>query len=275
MPGQNFIATPIPGFSSSPASWDYGLVSVGITSTGTPFTVKNIGRTNLVISGTPSLAGGNPSQFHITYNTCANTTLVPNGTCRIIAKFNPTTAGTKTAYINVPDNSPGHPHKIPLSGKGGTEQSINGSFTNYLSGTARIPTYWVAVNFSPADGKNSIFKDPPYSVKIANTLQIMKTFTQTRSVTGGVGNAFLLSLWVKGQGIPTTSGVVQGQVLLYSGSTLVQTKTITFANGTYGFTQKLMSFAAINAYNKIVIKLTYSKGSGAVWFDALSLLRSP
>ena len=65
-----------------------------------------------------------------------------------------------------------------------------------------------------------------------------KTLTQTRNVSGAKGSTFLLSLWGKGQGIPTTAGVVQVQVLLYNGATLVQAKTITFPNSTYGFTRE-------------------------------------
>ncbi len=94
-------------------------------------------------------------------------------------------------------------------------------------------------------------------------------------ITGAAGNALVLSAWAKGQGIPTTPGLVRVQVQLYNGSTLVQTKYITFANGTYGFTQKKLTFTATGAYNKVVIKLIYSKAGGSVWFDGLSLLRAP
>ena len=262
--------------NSNPTSWDYGVVKVRTTSAGKVFTVKNTGHANLVITGAPSLAGSNPSQFHITADTCSSATLILNGTCGITATFHPATAGAKTAYISIPDNATGNPHKIQLSGRGGTEQSLNGGFNTYPSATAKIPTNWVAANFASTDGKDTINKKEGLaSVKIANTSVRTKTLTQTRVVSGATGSTFLLSLWGKGQGIPTTAGVVQARILLYSGTTLVQTKTITFANGTYGFTQKSITFTAPGAYNKIVIKLIYSKGSGSIWFDGLSLLRSP
>ena len=113
------------------------------------------------------------------------------------------------------------------------------------------------------------------SVWIRNTSAITKTLTQTRNVSGAKGSTFLLSLWGKGQEIPTTAGVVQAQVLLYNGAILVQAKSITLPNGSYGFTRKALVFTAPGSYNRIVIKLLYSKRSGSVWFDGLSLLRSP
>ena len=264
-----------PVFTANPASWNYSWVKVATTTAGKVFTIQNTGSANLVI-GTVTLAGAMPTQFHMTADTCSGQTLIPNGTCTITATFRPTTAGAKTAYINIPDNASGNPHKILLSGRGGIELALNGGFNTYPTATARIPKYWTATNFAATDGKNTAYKkEGAASVKIANTSALTKTLTETRPISGAAGNKFLLSLWGKGLNIPTTAGVVRAQVLLYYGSTLKQTATITFPNGTYGFTQKTLAFTATRAYNKIVIKLIYSKGTGAEWFDGLSLLRSP
>jgi hypothetical protein len=265
----------IPTFTSTPTTWNYGVVKVGTTSTGETFTIKNTGTANLVI-GTVTLAGTNPGQFHLTANTCSAHTLTPNGTCTLTATFAPTAASTMTSYMNIPDNAAGNPHKITLSGKGGTEQSLNGGFNMYPTTTAKIPTYWSAVNFAATDGKDTINKiEGTASVKIANTSVRTKTLSQTRSISGIKGNTFLFSLWGKAQSIPTTTGVAQAQVLLYNGTKLVQAQTITFPNGTYIFTKKTLTFTASGAYTQIVIRLIYSKGSGSIWFDGLSLLKSP
>jgi hypothetical protein len=264
-----------PVFTASLTSWNYGVVKVGTTSASKTFTIKNTGTANLVI-GTVTLAGTNPGQFHLTANTCSAHTLVPNGTCTLTATFAPTAAGTMTGYINIPDNAAGNPHKITLSGKGGTEQSLNGGFNTYPTTTAKIPTYWSAANFATTDGKDTINKiEGTASVKIANTSVHTKTLTQTRSISGIKGNTFLFSLWGKAQSIPTTAGVAQAQVLLYNGTKLVQAQTITFPNGTYIFTKKTLTFTASGAYTQIVIRLIYSKGSGSIWFDGLSLLKLP
>ncbi len=68
---------------------------------------------------------------------------------------------------------------------------------------------------------------------------------------------------------------MQAQVLLYNGSVLKQTVSMAIPNGVYNFTQQKTMFIATSAYTKIVIKLIYPKASGWVWFDGLSLLRSP
>jgi hypothetical protein len=95
-------------------------------------------------------------------------------------------------------------------------------------------------------------------------------------ISGGLaGQTFLFSLWGKGQSIPPTAGLVRAQILLYYGTLLRQTAPVTFYIGTYGFLPKSLSFTATYVYNKIVIQLVYSKATGAVWFDGLSLLRSP
>ncbi len=264
-----------PVFKATPTSWNFGLVKVGTTSAATSFTIKNVGTANMVI-GTVTLGGTSPTQFHLTTNSCSGHTLIPHATCSVAATFAPTLAGAKSAYINIPDNAAGHPHKIPLAGKGATDQSLNGGFNTYPTSTLKVPTNWRAVNFASTDGKNTLYKvEGTASVRIGNTAARTKTLTQTRLVSGGAGSSFVFSLSGRGQSIPTTAGLVQAQVQLFNGTTLVLTKTIVFPNGSYGFTRKVLGFTAPAAYTKILIKLTYSKASGAIWFDALSLLRSP
>ncbi len=37
--------------------------------------------------------------------------------------------------------------------------------------------------------------------------------------------------------------------------------------GMYGFKQRTLAFTALGEYDKVVIKSTYQKAGGAVWFD--------
>ncbi len=272
-----FVETKTPVFSVTPTSANYGIVKVGKVSPARMFTIKNTGTGNLTITSALTLGGTNPGQFAITARTCTfGLVLVPNATCTVTAAFKPTSAGLKSGYISVPDNAAGHPHHIPLTGKGGLEVSVNGGFNSYPSSTARIPTSWNAVNFASTDGKNTLYKyEGTASVKIANTSARSKTLTQTRVAAGAASDTFLLSAWAKGASIPTTSGLVQVKVMLYNGTTLVLTKTLVFPAGTYPFTRKSLSFAAGHAYTAIRITVLYSKATGGAWFDGLSLLRSP
>ncbi len=263
----------VPIFNAVPATGSYGVVKVGTTSAGKTFTVRNVGHADMNI-GAVTLVGANSSEFNLTGDACSGLPMHPNDTCTLTASFNPASTGAKTASINIPDDA-GNPDSIPLSGLGGTELSVNGGFNTY-TGLSKVPYKWVASNFSSTDGKDATNKqEGAASLKMANTSVHTKTMTQTRYISGSTGNTFQISLWVKGQSIPSTAGLVQAQVLLYHGSTLVQTNTISFGNGTYSWTQKSLTFTAPGAYNKVVIKLTYSKAHGSVWFDGVSLLRSP
>lgn len=266
-----------PTFSAKPDTWNYGLVRIGTTSTGKVFTVKNMGTAPLVVgSGSITLAGANPGQFKIMANGCAGHTLAELATCTVTVAFKPTSAGPKLAEIRIDDNSWGHPHSIPLSGRGADEQALNGGFNTYPSATAKIPTNWTAANFASTDGKNTTYKkEGAASIKIANTSVRTKTLTQTRTLSGPAGSLLTLSLWAKGQNIPTTAGAARAQVLLYNGATLKKTATLNLPTGSYGFTQYKLAFTSPSAYTRIVIRLTYSKGTGAIWFDGLSLLKSP
>jgi hypothetical protein len=273
----DFIGTGVPAFTANPLSWNYGMVQKGKTSAAKTFTITNsgTGAADLVFT-TVTLGGSNPGQFHITADTCSAATVSVGDTCSVTVNFKPTVIGLKTASLQFSDNASDSPQSIALSGKGAAELAFNGGFNTYPSATSKIPKNWVAASFAATDGKyTAAKKEGVASIKIANTSAVTKSLSQTRMVSGAAGSSFRLRVWGKGQNIPSTAGLVRVQVQLYNGTKLVQTKLINLPNGTYGFTQKNLSFKASGAYNKVVIKLIYSKQSGAVWFDGLSLLRMP
>ena len=269
------VTPPGPAFSPSPASRDYGLVKSGVTSPAQTFTITNTGGLDLTL-GAVTLTGTGKSQFVLSNDTCSGQTLAANGACTIAAAFKPTSVGAKTASMHFPDNTSTGSHNIALSGKAAAELLVNGGFNTYPNASVKIPTNWTATGLAAADGKNTAFKhEGAASVKIANTSAVAKTLSQTRSISGTAGSTFLLSAWARGQSVPSTAGFVRVQVLLYKGPTVVQNKSITFANGTYVFTHKTLTFTAAAAYDRVVVKVIYSKAGGSAWFDALSLLRAP
>ncbi len=269
------VAAAPPVFLAAPLSWNYGMVKKGITSAAKTFTITNTGGSALIIDSA-ALAGANPGQFQITADTCSAATLSPGDPCSVTATFKPTVTGLMAASLQFSDNASDSPQSIPLSGKGAAELALNGGFNTYPSATSKIPKNWVAASFAATDGKyTAAKKEGLASLKIANTSAVTKTLTQTRLLSGAAGSTFKLSVWAKAQNIPATAGLVRVQVQLYNGTKLVQTKLINLPKGTYGFTQKNVGFTASGAYTKVVIKLIYTKKSGAVWFDCLSLLRTP
>jgi subtilisin family serine protease len=150
----------------------------------------------------------------------------------------------------------------------------NGDFELY-TGTSKIPTGWAAMNFGVLDGKNTTFKTGKFAVKIANTAAKLKTLTQTISIpTGAATQKFFFSYWVKGASVPLAGGVCQGQVLLYNGSSAAPNKIVTLPcgkTGNFAYTLKTTSFTTTLPYTKAVIKFTYSKASGSVFFDVVML----
>jgi uncharacterized repeat protein (TIGR01451 family) len=151
------------------------------------------------------------------------------------------------------------------------EIARNGGFNTYF-GTAKIPQNWSAANFAFSDGKSTLVKQEGMaSVRISNSSAVTKTLTQNLNMIGFNGDYFQFSFWARGASIPAAD-VCRAQVFLINGSTLVITKTINCSTGTYGFQQKLLKFSSPGSYTKVVIRLTYAKASGGIYFDGLSLM---
>jgi 2',3'-cyclic-nucleotide 2'-phosphodiesterase (5'-nucleotidase family) len=150
------------------------------------------------------------------------------------------------------------------------QRAKNGSFELYPDNTAKIPSNWTqSLNFGLADGKDTAHRSGKYSVKITGTVGKIKTLTQVLAFSGGAGNKFVFTYYAKGMAVPAT-GVCRAQVQLYNGKALKLTKTLLCPTGA-AFQQKTLTFFATTAYNKVVIKFIYSKPSGTIWFDAVSL----
>ena len=77
-------------------------------------TVGNTGDANLTV-GAVTLGGANPADFRIVTNGC--TTVAPGGTCPIGVAFRPTTTGTRTATLNIANNT-GVTTVVNLTGTG-------------------------------------------------------------------------------------------------------------------------------------------------------------
>jgi hypothetical protein len=150
----------------------------------------------------------------------------------------------------------------------------NGGFNSYASGE-KIPLNWSAANFAASDGKDTgIKKEGAASVKVGGAAGKVKTLTQTLALPGAKNDAFTFSYWAQANALPT-AGLCQVQVFFYNGATLLGTpKTLKCPAGTtYAWKQAKVTFLAPAAYSKVVIRFTYSKASGAVWWDAVSLTK--
>lgn len=151
------------------------------------------------------------------------------------------------------------------------QRAKNGGFNTYPTSASKIPSNWSAANFAATDGKfTTAKKEGAASVILFGAAGKTKTLTQTLAFSGSTGSLFTFSFWAKGASIPAT-GMCSGQILLYNGATLKQTKTLNCSTGTYSFQNKKLAFNSNVTFSKAIIKFTYSKSSGSVWFDAASL----
>ncbi|MBS1113033.1 MAG: ompB-2 [Nitrospirae bacterium] len=91
---------PPPKITVSPASANFGSVTAGNTSLPKVFTVKNTGTSDLVVNSI-TLTGTNASEFNQTSD-C--TTVAKGVSCTIIVSLSPTSAGSKTALLNISSN---------------------------------------------------------------------------------------------------------------------------------------------------------------------------
>ena len=100
----------------SPASWDFG--NDDVHSGGGPnqtFTFTNNTAGNVNVSG-DTVLGPDASQFQTNSDNCPFAFLPPNGTCSVQVTFNATSAGAKTATLELTDDS--GTLDVPLSGTG-------------------------------------------------------------------------------------------------------------------------------------------------------------
>jgi hypothetical protein len=152
------------------------------------------------------------------------------------------------------------------------ERALNGGF-NLYSGTSKLPTKWLQVNFSSFDGKDtSVKKEGLASVKITGQSNKTKTLTQTLNLSGAKDDVFNFTFYARTSGLPTNSSLCQAQVIIYltNGSKQID-KTNCVASTNFKLYSKTIK--ALSAYNKVEIKFIYSKASGTAWFDLVSLLK--
>jgi CSLREA domain-containing protein len=97
-----------------PSPKDYGSTQVNTPTAATQFTVENAGPGT---SGTlaVTLSGANASEFGITGDDCSGNTLGDDATCTVSVRFAPTSAGAKSASLNV-TGTPGGTQSSALTG---------------------------------------------------------------------------------------------------------------------------------------------------------------
>jgi hypothetical protein len=107
-------------FQSAPeagtSGGDFGAQTVGNPSALQSLVITNLGAQTLALSGA-SLAGADQGDFAITADRCTARRLAFSQSCTITARMTPSSAGIRSASINLQDNEPTRTI-IPLTGSG-------------------------------------------------------------------------------------------------------------------------------------------------------------
>jgi hypothetical protein len=92
-------------------------IPAGSGSPGHTITVFNTTSADMPISST-LIGGTNPKSFIETGDTCSGTTLAPSGKCTVRVKFAPSSAGRRTALLEINDTGAvaPHLHEVTLTG---------------------------------------------------------------------------------------------------------------------------------------------------------------
>ena len=106
----------LPDISVSPNSYEFGNVAVRQSSSPATFTIHNNGTGDLKITKI-KIVGTDAKMFRIKGG--GKKTIAPGGTFQFTVTFKPTSAGNKSATIQIPSNDPDTPTlDVPLSGSG-------------------------------------------------------------------------------------------------------------------------------------------------------------
>lgn len=105
---------------SGTGSFDYGYLEVGSSSNAVSFLIMNIGEANLNLTGNPDkvvITGANASMFSV--NVQPDPILFPLAASSFSIIFTPTSSGSKTATVSIPnDDQDENPYTFTLTGDG-------------------------------------------------------------------------------------------------------------------------------------------------------------
>jgi len=264
-----------PQLSLSTNSANLGYEPIGGTTGPTEVTVTNAGSAPLLLTAL-SFGGTNPGDFGQT-NTCGSlpATVIPGGACTLSLTFSPTSSGTRTASLNLTNNSATNPATLSVAAVGtGPNASLSPTSLNFgneivgttsgirtavLTNTGNAPLNISLIspsagfslaqtNTSCAYGGGSLAAGasctldatftPSASGTQAGSITISDNISGPQAVSlSGVGE--LQSVFVS----PTTEGM--GTVVL--GSSGKKSKPVTLTNSTNAALTVTVSIAGTNA----------------------------
>lgn len=150
-----------PDIRSSRESANFGSVFIG-RSSGIMFYIHNKGNSALKIDQV-SFTGNNAGEFYeySSYYSCKNKTVLPNSYCREYIRFLPSTAGSKSASLNIHSNDPDTPIlQLPLTGEAKGESISYDTACELeptIRSTGRWNSLWAKINIDTGEYDNPDF----------------------------------------------------------------------------------------------------------------------
>jgi uncharacterized repeat protein (TIGR01451 family) len=152
----------------------------------------------------------------------------------------------------------------------------NNSFETDTVVPLKVPDDWTkGGTWASADGRNcSVRRTGTCSLKFTGNGKL-RALSYTVSASGTAGDDYLLQLYSKASGVPTTRTTYRVSLSFMNGTTLVNKAVKNFAKGTHNFALASLPVSATGTYDRIIVKIEFKAGSGTVWFDDASLVLTP
>jgi hypothetical protein len=111
--------------------------AAGTASPPQTLTVSSTGSLDLVI-GAVSIVGINPGDFSKVADTCSGMAIPSGSSCEVQVTFTPSTSGFREANLRIPNNAPGSPHDVRLTGRGAGKGAVSPSPASLAFGDQSI-----------------------------------------------------------------------------------------------------------------------------------------
>ncbi len=134
-------AATLSSITVTPTSKSFADTMANASSAAQRFTVTNTEISSLTV-GALSLSGTDANQFSLSSDTCSGQSVGAGGTCTVDVTFSPTSAGAKSATLNIPSNATNDTNlMVALSGTANSRPSTptNSSPGNGASGVSLTP----------------------------------------------------------------------------------------------------------------------------------------
>lgn len=190
--------------SLSPATVTFGNQAVGTESAGQTLTLSNVGLNTVRVS-TITIGGTNPADFSQT-NSCGS--IGAGASCTITVNFTPSTAGTRSATLNVTFTSAVAPIPATLTGTGTSSSAVSLSPSSLTFASQPLQEISNPQNVTLTNVASSALSITSISISGANPAD----FTQTNTCGSSVAAGASCTISVRFQ--PTATGSRSASVLV-------------------------------------------------------------